>query len=256
MMPATRTRFRCGCPLSDLKKLTIMFKALILQYLNELVKSKVRDFPPPKAFHAVKVQGLGDNVIKPTAEVSGTFVVPISALVADLAMKPCEFTDGTPPIVRTFYLSTDRFVESAKFFQGLFQGLRMVNLFTGAECQIGLHTEVYPYAFTCSGQHFLGGIICNDIEPIRSDSIPTDLNIADISVPIAMLMEREIDFLILIELLGTWVPHSKRDTDTPVFKFVGIRKLRRTVFLTLFELRGTDTSASLSFFEKIKKLSE
>ena len=231
-----------------------MFETLELQYLNKLVKSKVRDFASPEAFHSLKVQRLGDNVVKPTAEVSSAFVVPISALIRDFHVKPCELTDSTPPIVRTFDLSTDRFVEFSELVQGVFQKFWRVYLLTCAECQVGLHTEVYPYAFTCSGQHFFGGIICNDVEPICSDSIPTDLNIADNPFPIAMLMEREVTFIVLVELFRKRIPHSKRDTDTPIFKFIGIRKLRRAVFFRLFELRGTDTSASFSLFEKIKKL--
>ena len=253
-MPTFRARFRRRNPLPNLKELTLMFDTLILQYLNKLVKSKVRDFTSPEAFHSLKVQCLGDNVVKLTTQVSGAFVVPISALIRDFHVKPCELTDSTPPIARPFLLATHGFIEFSEFVQGLFQGLWMLNLLTGAQCQIGFHAKVYPYAFTCSGQHFWGGVICHNIEPIRAGSVPTDLDITDIAMPLTMLMEREVDFLILVELFRNRIPHSKRDTDTPLLKFIGIRELRRSIFITLFELRGTDASASLSLFEKIKKL--
>jgi len=100
-----------------------MFQTLILQYLNKLVKSEVGDFTSPEAFHTLKVQRLGDNVVKLTTQVSGAFIVPISALVGDLAIKSCQLSDGTPPVTRTLLLATHGFVEFAELVQGLFQGL-------------------------------------------------------------------------------------------------------------------------------------
>ena len=247
------TRFRCGCPLSDLNKLTIMFETLELQYLNKLVKGEIGDFASPEAFHTLKVQCLSGNRIKPTTQVGRTFVVPISALIGDLAVKSCEFTNSTPPIARSFLFSTHCLVEFTELVQGLFQGVRMVDLLTGAECQIGVHTEVYPYAFTCSGQYFFGGIICNNVEPQCSDSIPTDLNVAEVPVPFTMVVEREITFIIFVELLGFRIPLPERDADTPPFKLICRLKLRRTVFATLFELRGTDTSATSTVFDPIEE---
>ena len=64
MNPTITTRFRCSSPSTDLFQKTLMFAALILQYLNELVERKVRDFTSPEAFHAVKVQGFNGNRIK------------------------------------------------------------------------------------------------------------------------------------------------------------------------------------------------
>ena len=80
-MPTIRTRFRCRSPPSNLTELTIMFQTLIFQYLNKSVKGEVRDFTPPEAFHAVKVQRLGGDKVKPSAEVSGKFPMPIAPLV-------------------------------------------------------------------------------------------------------------------------------------------------------------------------------
>ena len=67
----------------------------------------------------------------------------------------------------------------------LFEELRVVFLLTGTEGQIGFHTGfglgidqihslyyiVYPYAFTCSGQHFFGGIMGDNIQPIGSNTV-------------------------------------------------------------------------------------
>ena len=100
-----------------------MFETLERQYINKLVKSKVRDFASPKTFHCVKVECLGHDGIKPSAEVSRTFVVPVLALIGNRGVKPCELTDGTPIVVRAFDLSADGFVEFAELVQGVFQGL-------------------------------------------------------------------------------------------------------------------------------------
>ena len=43
------------------------------QYLNKLPEGKIGDFASPKPFHAVKVERLGDNRIKPSAQVCGEF---------------------------------------------------------------------------------------------------------------------------------------------------------------------------------------
>ena len=151
-----------------------MFETLILQYLKKLVEGKVRDFTSPKAFHAVKVQGFGSDKVRTPAQISRKFPMPISALVINFDVKSCEFTDSTPPVVRAFYFMRKAFVELTKLFQGRFQGLWVLYLLTRVQCQVGIHTEVYPYAFTCSGYHFFSGIICHDIQPIRSNGIPKD----------------------------------------------------------------------------------
>ena len=79
-----------------------MFETLEFQNLNELSKGKVRDFASPEPFHTVKVQRLGGDSVKPSAEISCQFPMPISALVSNFTVKSCEGTDGTPPVARTF----------------------------------------------------------------------------------------------------------------------------------------------------------
>ena len=95
-----------------------MFDALILQYLNKLVKGKIRDFASPQAFHTFEVQRLGNDRIKPFAQVGSHLVVPVFALVGDMSIQPCKFTDGTPPIVRTFLFTRKAFAECSEFIQG------------------------------------------------------------------------------------------------------------------------------------------
>ena len=100
-----------------------MFDALILQYLNKLTEGKIGDFASPQAFHARKVQRLGNNGIKAFTKFCSDLVVPVLALVGDMPTQPRKFSDTTPPIVRTFDLSAHSFVECAKFFQGVFEKL-------------------------------------------------------------------------------------------------------------------------------------
>ena len=241
-----------------------MFKTLERQNLNKLTKRKVRDFTTPKAFHSLKVQCLGNNVVKPMTEVSGTFKVPVSALVGDLAIGPCEFTDSTPPITRSFLLSTHCFVEFTELVQGVFQRLRMVDLLTGRECQIGVHPEVYPYALTCSGFNFFGNIIGDNIQPKRANTVAKDLDITDVPVPIAMMVIQDIP-ADKHKLLFGFTPFLEGDTGSAfgnfrrfsVFAFFKNRKtclkLRRTVCATLFELRRTDTPVPSAFFDPIEE---
>ena len=77
-----------------------MFGTLIFQYLNKLPEGKVGNFATPEAFHAVKVERLGDNCIKPSAQVRGKFIVPIKPLVGNMPIQPRKFTDSTPPVIR------------------------------------------------------------------------------------------------------------------------------------------------------------
>ena len=255
MMSAIRTRLRCGSPLSNLNKLTIMFDTLELQNLNKLIKSEIGDFASPEAFHRIKVQRLGSNKVEPLTQVGRRFVVPISALVSDLTIKPCQFPDGTPPIIRvSFDLSTDSFVEFAELVQGVFQGLRMVEFLTRIQSQIGLHAEVYPYAFTCSGEDFFGGAICYNIEVECSDSIPTNLNIPDVSFIVAMMMIQDIS-ADKHKLLFLCVPFLERETDTAFSEFVACLELRRAVFATFLKLRGSDTSTTSTLLDPIKETS-
>ena len=135
-MSASRTRFTRSSPLSNLKELAIMFETLELQYLNKLIESKVRDFASPEAFQvSVKVECLGGDGIKSSTKVSGKFPVPISALVSNFTIQTRKCSDTTPPIMRTFYLATDGFVEIAELVQGMLQRLRMLNLLTRVQGQ-------------------------------------------------------------------------------------------------------------------------
>lgn len=113
----------CRLPLINAFNTLATFLCLPLEFLIECVETYIRDFTSPEAFHTLKVQRLGDNVVKLTTQVSGAFIVPISALVGDLAIKSCQLSDGTPPVTRTLLLATHGFVEFAELVQGLFQGL-------------------------------------------------------------------------------------------------------------------------------------
>ena len=141
-----------------------MFLTLILQYLNELVKSKVRYFSAPKSFHTVKVQGFNRDRIKPFTEIGGKFPMKVFALIRNFSIKSCELPNTTPPTVRTFFFTDQCLVESTKFHQGLFQGLRVLYFLTRAKGQVSVfHTEfdlgidqihslyyiVRPNALTC-----------------------------------------------------------------------------------------------------------
>ena len=139
-MSTIATRFRGSSPLPDLKKLTLMFDTFILQYLNKLGKGKIGDFPSPQAFHTLKVQCLGDDDIKAFTKFRSDLVVPVLALVGDVPIQPSKLSDTTPPVVRTSHFARKAFAESLKFFQGVFQKLRRLFLFTVAKCQVG-----FPY---------------------------------------------------------------------------------------------------------------
>ena len=241
-----------------------MFETLERQYINKLVKSKVRDFASPKTFHCVKVECLGHDGIKPSAEVSRTFVVPVLALIGNRGVKPCELTDGTPIVVRAFDLSADGFVEFAELVQGVFQGLWMLDFLACIECQIRLHPEVYPYTFTCSGQNLLERAICDNIQPILTSSIPADLDIPDVPFPIAVMVIQDIT-LFENKLLFHCIPFFERQANCAFWdrgRFIVFRvyknlvaclELRRTEFAAPLELRGTDTSAVSAFFYPIKE---
>ena len=172
-----------------------MFDTLILQNLNKLVKGEVRDFASPQAFHALEVQRLGDDGIKPFTQVCRNLVVPVLALVGYMPIQPRKLPDGTPPIVRTFDFTRQAFAECSEFIQGLLQKLWRLFLFAGAKGQVGLHTEIYSYALTCSRIRFGGGIVCNNIEPIGTTRITKYLDIANFTVPIAVLVETEPTFV-------------------------------------------------------------
>ena len=142
-----------------------MFETLELQYLNKLPEGQIGDFASPQAFHAVKVERLSGDKVKPFTKVRGKFVVPIFALVGNMPIQPCELTESTPPIVRPSNLTAQCFVEFAKFDQGVFQELWRLYLLARVQRQEGIfHAEVCPYTFTRSRQHFFRGIISHDID--------------------------------------------------------------------------------------------
>ena len=208
-----------------------MFETLVCQYLNKLSESKIGEFASPEAFHAVKVQRLGRNKGKPSAEVGGKFEMPISTLVGDMPIKSCELTDSTPPIARPFHFTRSAFGEFAEFGQGLFQKLRVLDFFASVEGQIGIHAEVCTYAFTCSGQHFFRRVICHDIEPIRSNTITKDLDISNIPVPVAMLMESIPGTVEFQGLQKTCCPKTLKEIRTlyRASSLYAVLKLRRTI---------------------------
>ena len=265
MIPTIATRFRCGSPLTDLKELTIMFETLELQYLHKLIEGEVRDFSAPEAFHAIKVERLGSDTVKPSAKVSGKFVVPIFALVGDFTVKSGEVSDSTPLVVRAFDFARKAFVESAKFAQRLFQRLRVLDFLTGVQRQIGIHAEVCTYTFTCSGQDFFRCVICNNGQPIGSNTVAKDLNIANVPLPIAVVVIQDIATL-KHKLLFDGIPFLEgqanrafRDFGRKPFVFaffknlVSCLELRRTPPSLAFELRGTHAPTATTFFNPIKE---
>ena len=239
------TRFCCRRPLTDLKQLTLMFETLELQYLNKLVKGKIGDLPSPQAFHTLKIQRFGDDGIKAFTQVGSNLVVPVLTLVGDMPIQPRKSSDTPPPIVRTLNFARKTFVEGSQFFQRAFEKLWRVFLFAGAKCQVGFHSEVYPYALTCSRTGFGCRSICNHVKPIRPNTISKDLDIANFTVRVAMLMEREPTFVELQALL-TVVPRFERKSNTPFFKKVRRLELRRTIAVFAFELWKSTQSGKAS----------
>ena len=213
-----------------------MFETLELQYLNKLVKGKVRDFPSPKTFHAIKVQCLGHNRIEPFTHVRGQFIVPIFTLVCDMSIQPRQRSDSTPPVVRAFDLSAKGLVEFSEFVQGVFQELRRIYLFSCVQRQIRLKPKIYPYALTCSRIGFGRDIVGNHVQPKCSNGIPKDLDIPDISFPLTMLVEQEPTLVKLKGARGI-IPGFEREPDTPVFYKIRRLELSRTVAVFAFKLR-------------------
>jgi hypothetical protein len=113
-------------------------------------------------------------------------------LVSNFAVKPCKLMNSTPPVVRTFDFARKAFVEFSELFQGRFEGLWVLDFLTGVQRQIGLQSEVYSYTFTCSGQNFFAGVICNNGQPIRSNTVAKDLDIANVPLPIAVVVIQDI----------------------------------------------------------------
>ncbi len=240
VMSAIRTRLRCRRPLSNLTEITIMFETLELQNLNKLPEAKLRYFPAPEAFHALKVQRLGSDKVEPSTQGCGKLPLPIFALGGNLAIQPGELTEATPPIVRTFDFPRKTFGAVAKFCQGVFQELWRLYLFARVQRQkCVLHSEVCPDTFTRSRQHFFGGIIRHDIKPIGSNIVAKNLDVLHIPFPFAMLMEREPAF-VEQKFLCVFVPRFKRDADTSFFKEITTLERRRTVFSAFLIFRTPD----------------
>ena len=227
-----------------------MFDTLILQYLNKLVKGEVRDFPSPQPFHTIKVQRLSNDCIKPFAQVGSNLVMPVLALVADFPIEPGELANSTPPIPGTFLLARKGFVQGSEFFQGAFQKLRRLFLFPSAKCQVRLQPEVYSYALTCSRIRFGNGGVCNHVKPIGANTITKDLNIANFTVPVAVLVKREIAFVEL-QRFSRYVPRFEREPDTPCLKEIPRLELRRAVSSFALELWKSTKSIKETFISDV-----
>ena len=228
-----------------------MFLALIRENLNKLGESKVRDLTSPVAFHRVKVECFSSNRVKPSAKVCRELPVPIQPLTTDFLIQSCQLTHSTPSVAGAFLLATDTFIEGSQCAQRFFEHLWDVYLFTGAKCQKSvLHTEICAYTFTRSGQRFGRSIVSDDIKPVFTHRVSADLNIADISVPVAVLVKRKPE-TVELQRLRVYIPRLERDTDASRFEFVACSESRRTITPFTFEFGRTDTVPA--FFPVIKE---
>ncbi len=57
----------------------------------------------------------------------------------------------------------------------------------------------------------------------------------------------------VFEITSGIIPNFEQDTDTPVFKFIGILKLRRTIFMLYFGPWRFNASAFLTIFHPVKE---
>ncbi len=210
MKTAIATRFRCRSPLTDLLQKTLLFLTLIFQYLNKLIERKVRDFPSPEAFHAVKVQGFNGDGIKLLAQFRGELPMKVFALVADFPIQTCDLSHTLPPTVRTFNFTRKAFVEGSQFLQRLFQRFGVLFFLTRAECQVCVfHTEVCPNAFTCCRQRSKIRVGCDYAEPIVSAVVSLECDTTERAVPLTVFMESIRDFIIL-PFPRLWIPFTER----------------------------------------------
>ena len=233
MKTTIATRFRRSSPLTHLNKLTLMFLTLILQYLNKLIEGKVGNLTPPQAFHAVKVQSFKDNRIKLLAKFAGELPVKVFALVADLPIETCESSNTSPLAVRTFLFTTQRLVERPKFLQVRFQRLWVLYLFTRGKCQICVfHTEVRPNAFTCCWQGSKIFVGRRDTKPISTATITLYRNLANRSMPLAVLVKSICDF-IKLPFTCLWIPLAKTQGHTIIIQRPTSRtRIRKRLKLT------------------------
>ena len=193
-----------------------MFDTLILQNLNKLVESKVRDFTSPEAFHTLEVQRLNGDGIKPSAQVGRKLPVKVFALIADFPIQTGELTDSTIPIARPFHFTRKAFVACSELIQGLFQRLWMLDLLTRAKRQVCIfHAEVCPNTSTCCWQRFGIYKVCGDAKPIITTSVAFECYAVDVSVPLAVFEERKWHF-IKPPLARICMPLTKSQCDTIV----------------------------------------
>ena len=219
MNPTITTRFRCSSPSTDLFQKTLMFAALILQYLNELVEGKVRDFTSPEAFQvSVKVQGFNGNRIKLLTKFACQLPMKVFALVGNFAIETGDLSYTPPPTTRTFDFTRKAFVEGSQFLQGVFQRLRVLFFLTRAKCQICvLHAKVCPNALTCCRQRFKIRAGCCYANPIVTASITFDGNTTHSSMPLAVFMESIRDF-IKLPFACFRIPLTEGEGNTIVFQ--------------------------------------
>ena len=241
MKTTVATRFCCSSPLIDLFEKTLMFTALILQYLNKMVESKIRDLTSPQPFHAVKVQRFKDNRIKLLTKFRGELPVKVFALVRDFPIQACDLSYAPPPTVRTLLLTTEFFVERPKFLQGLLQRLGVLFLFTRAERQICVfHAKICPNAFTCCRQRSKICVSCCYANPILPTSITLYRNLGDSSVPLAVFV-KSIGYPIKLPLTGLGIPFSERQCNMIVEQTPASRTRigNRLEFVARFDMRST-----------------
>ena len=237
-----------------------MFDTFILQQRNKLVKCQIGDLPSPEALHTVYVQRFKSKCIKPLAEVGSEFPVPVKALPADLAIQPRQLAHGTPPVIRTFFLTRkETFIELAELFQGLLQELWRLYLFACAKCQICvLHSKlcqwhnlsllyiVCPNALTRSGQRFGRSIVCCDTKPIVSTIITFYRDLLNIAKPITVFVKCERDSF-EVPLTFQLTPFTEGDSDTIIF-YLPTRLTREGDRLEF--VLGFDTRSATMFVEK------
>ena len=213
-----------------------MFKTLIFQQLNKLVETEVRYFPALESFHPVNVEYFESECVKPSAQISGKFPLPVSALIGNLPVLSCERT-------------AHALIQRPEFTQGLFEELWVLYFLTIAQCQKSLQSEVCPHTLTCGGQRFSRRIVCDNSEPVDTNTISTDLDVFNIPLPRSVLMERIPDF-VECERLGFFIPRFERYTDTSIFQFIACLKLSRTHFMSFLRLRNSNFSATILLVKK------
>ena len=171
----------------------------------------------------------------------------IFALIGNLAVKSCEFTDGAPPTIRPFLFTAKCLVEITKFRQGLFQRLWVLDFLTRAKCQVSVfHTEVCPNVLTCCRQRVGICEVRRDTQPIVTAIITLYRYASDITVPLAVL-EKNISHSIIYPLARIRIPFTEVNSDTIVFYFPArlSGKGHRLELMSRFDMRS-----ATQFFQK------